>query len=88
MVVIDGNDKNNEEYPGANYADVAQVFMDLDIDITNVLMLDGGGSSNMIVENTSTHALELKTHIFSSGGTSETYGTERKVSSIIAIVKD
>lgn len=88
LVVIDGNDKNNEEYPGANYADVAQVFMDLDIDITNVLMLDGGGSSNMIVENTSTHALELKTHIFSSGGTSETYGTERKVSSIIAIVKD
>ena len=88
LVVIDGNDKNNAEYPGANYADVAQVFMDLDIDITNVLMLDGGGSSNMIVENTTSHALELKTHIYSSGGTSDTYGTERKVSSIIAIVAD
>ncbi len=88
LMVIDGNDKNNVEYPGANYADVAQVFMDLDIDITDVLMLDGGGSSNMIVENTSSHELELKTHIYSSGGTSDTYGTQRKVSSIIAIVKD
>ena len=87
LVVIDGNDKNNAEYPGANYADVAQVFMDLDIDITDVLMLDGGGSSNMIIKNSSGE-LELKTHIYSSGGTADTYGTERKVSSIIAIVEN
>ena len=85
LVVVDGNDKNNAEYPGANYADVAQVFMDLDIDITNVLMLDGGGSSNMIIKN-SDGELELKTHIYSNGGTATTYGTERKVSSIAAIV--
>lgn len=85
LLVIDGNDKNNAEYPGANYADVTQVFMDLDMEITNVLMLDGGGSSNMVIKN-SNNELELKTHIYSSGGTSTTYGTERKVSSIVAIV--
>lgn len=37
----------------ASYADLAQIFMDLDINATDALNLDGGGSSVMVVENES-----------------------------------
>ena len=83
---FDGNDKNNAQYPGANYADMSQVFMDLDMDITNALMLDGGGSSNMLVEENG--VLELKTHIYSNGGTDTAYGTERALADALVIIKD
>ncbi len=86
VVVVDGNDKNNAQYPGANYADMSQVFMDLDMDITNALMLDGGGSSNMLVEENG--VLELKTHIYSNGGTDTAYGTERALADALVIIKD
>ncbi len=33
--------------PNANYAVVTQVFMDMDLDVENVLNLDGGGSTTM-----------------------------------------
>jgi len=33
--------------PGANYAVAVQAFMDLNIDVTTVLNLDGGGSTTL-----------------------------------------
>jgi len=87
IVVIDGNDQNNAKYPGATYADITQVYMDLDMDITHAINLDGGGSTTMVVEGTN-GSLALETHLYSNGGTLTTYGTQRKVADIIAIVAD
>ncbi len=50
MIVSDGTDSNTTKWPGTTSNDMAQLFMDLDMDITHVLWLDGGGSSAIIVE--------------------------------------
>ena len=49
LFTVPGNDEN-ETNPGATLADLAQIFMDLDMDITNAMSLDGGGSTTMVVE--------------------------------------
>lgn len=49
MFTVPGNDQN-EVNPGAALADLAQIFMDLDMDITSAMSLDGGGSTTMVVE--------------------------------------
>ena len=49
MFTVPGNNEN-EVNPGATLADLAQIFMDLDMDITNAMSLDGGGSTTMVVE--------------------------------------
>lgn len=51
MIVSDGTDSNTTKWPGTTSNDMAQLFMDLDMDITHVLWLDGGGSSAIVVEN-------------------------------------
>ena len=63
--------------PSANYAVIAQIFMDLDLDITEVLNLDGGGSTTL--------------HTLSENGTLQRFlcetPLEREVADAIAIVK-
>ena len=53
-------------YPGITHADIAQIFMDLDIDITYALSLGGGSSTAMMVSDTS-EDLCLETPQYSSG---------------------
>ena len=78
MVAVAGNDAD-EENPGATLSDMAQIFMDLDMDITEVLNLDGGGSTTMIVDD-SNNAL---TGIPLYSGTKE-----RSITNIMVIVKN
>ena len=80
----EGRDMFNLQMDAAKIAD--GICMDLDMDITNALMLDGGGSSNMLVEENG--VLELKTHIYSNGGTDTAYGTERALADALVIIKD
>ena len=63
--------------PGANYAVIAQIFMDLDVDIDTVLNLDGGGSTTLhsLDENQKLVRLLCETPV------------EREVADAIAIVK-
>ena len=79
MMVIPGDDADATE-AGATVVDVAQVFMDLDIDVNYMLNLDGGGSTNLIVENTGGSPV-LTTPLYS--GTSQ-----RAIADIMAIVAD
>lgn len=81
IVSISGNDNDLTKHPGATLADVAQVFMDLDVDVTNILNLDGGGSTTMVFENSNNEIVRGSVQ----------YGTtdnkvERPVSDIVAIV--
>lgn len=77
MLTVPGNDKDATN-PGATLADLSQVFMDLDIDITNALSLDGGGSTTMVVEATNGNP-KLESPLYS---TTE----ERALGNILAIV--
>ena len=78
MVAVAGNDKDDEN-PGATLSDVAQIFMDLDIDVTNAINLDGGGSTTMIAENSSGELSGIPLY----SGTKE-----RSITNIMAIVKN
>lgn len=79
MLVVPGNNEKPET-PGATYSDVAQIFMDLDIDITQAINLDGGGSTTMVVEGTSGKPA-LESPLLSGS-------SERKLGNILAIVAD
>ena len=79
MLVVSGNNEKPET-PGATYSDVAQIFMDLDIDITQAINLDGGGSTTMVVEGTSGKPA-LESPLLSGS-------SERKLGNILAIVAD
>lgn len=79
MVVVAGNNEIPET-PGATLSDMAQIFMDLDIDITDALNLDGGGSSTMVVEDEN-GKIQLESPLLSGS-------SERKLGNILAIVAD
>ena len=77
LVVVSGDDTNAQEL-GATYSNMAQIFMDLDIDVTEMLNLDGGGSSTMVVDNAN-GAYKLESALLS--GTSE-----RALGNVLAVV--
>ena len=79
MFTVPGNNEN-EVNPGATLADLAQVFMDLDMDITSAMSLDGGGSTTMVVEAANGKP-KLESPLYS---TTE----ERALGNILAIVAD
>ena len=43
---------------GATYADIAQIYMDLDMEVRNVLNLDGGGSTTVVLRENSTYTVK------------------------------
>lgn len=77
MVVVPGDDTDANEL-GATLSNMAQIFMDLDMDITDMLNLDGGGSSAMLVDDAK-GAVKLETPLLS---TTE----ERALGNVLAIV--
>ena len=77
LVTVPGNNEKPET-PGATYSDIAQIFMDLDMDITDALNLDGGGSTTMVAEDAS-GKMQLTTPLLSTS-------TERALGNILAIV--
>ena len=79
MVVVPGNNEKPET-PGATYSDMAQIFMDLDIDITNAINLDGGGSTTMVAEDENGN-MKLESPLLSGS-------KERALGNILAIVAD
>jgi exopolysaccharide biosynthesis protein len=81
IVSISGNDNDLTKHPGATLADVAQVFMDLDVDVTNILNLDGGGSTTMVFENSNYEIVRGSVQY----GTTDN-SVERPVSDIVAVV--
>ena len=86
ILTVSGNDNHDGTAgtnPGASLADLAQMFMDLDIDITHALNLDGGGSTAMVAEDENGD-LALKTYQYS--GTP--VGEERALIDGMVIVAD
>ena len=77
LVVVPGDNEDASEY-GATYASMSQIFMDLDMDITDMLNLDGGGSSTMIADNEK-GAVKLESPLLSGS-------SERALGNILAIV--
>ena len=77
MFTVPGNDQN-ETNPGATLADLAQIFMDLDMDITSAMSLDGGGSTAMVVEAANGKPV-LESPLYSTT-------VERPLGNILAIV--
>ena len=79
MFTVPGNDES-ETNPGATLADLAQIFMDLDMDITSAMSLDGGGSTTMVVEAANGKP-QLESPLYSTT-------SERALGNILAIVSD
>ena len=77
MFTVPGDDKS-ETNPGATLADLAQIFMDLDMDITSAMSLDGGGSTTMVVEAANGKPV-LESPLYSTT-------SERALGNILAIV--
>ena len=89
IIVADGNDANVTSCPGATSNDMAQIFMDLDMDITHVLWLDGGGSTTVMVENSNGILTQENTVNGNSDSNGDgIYDNQRPLSDIIAIVAD
>lgn len=83
MIVSDGDDTTRNINPGTTHNDMAQLFMDLDMDITHVLWLDGGGSCAMLVKNEE-GSFERENKVNYDGGSRQ----NRPLADIIAIVAD
>ena len=79
MLVVPGNNETTET-PGATYSDMAQIFMDLDIDIIDAINLDGGGSTTMVAEDVNGN-MQLEAPLLSGS-------KERALGNILAIVVD
>lgn len=89
IVAADGNDANVPSYPGATSNDMAQIFMDLDMDITHLLWLDGGGSTTVMVENSNGVLTQENTVNGNADSNGDgIYDNQRPLSDIIAIVAD
>ena len=91
IVAVAGNDNNTAKTPGLSLVDMSQVFMDLDMDITYALNLDGGGSTAMMVDDAN-GILNLETPQYSSGvvdskGNVDTT-VQRKISDAIVLVRN
>lgn len=86
IVVSDGDNKNPTKHPGATSADLAQLFMDLDMDIIAALQLDGGGSTAILVEDANGDLKRENTVNSDSSGVSRL--ENRTIADIIAIVAD
>ena len=92
IIAVAGN--NNDvltKHPGVTLADVAQMFMDLDMDITYALNLDGGGSTAMITQDSEKN-LVLRTPQYSSD-TKDSKGNpvqteQRPVTDALLLVRD
>ena len=48
LVCVDGR---SEQSAGASYADIAQIYAELELDVVTVLCLDGGGSTTFVTKN-------------------------------------
>ena len=79
MLVVPGNNETTET-PGATFSDMAQIFMDLDIDIIDAINLDGGGSTTMVAEDVNGN-MQLEAPLLSGS-------KERALGNILAIVVD
>jgi len=86
IVVSDGDNDNAKVHPGATSADLAQLFMDLDMDIIAALQLDGGGSTAILVEDANGNLKRENTVNDYQNGVSRL--ENRKMADIIAIVED
>ena len=80
MVAVSGRE-GDTTHPGATLADITQVFMDLDMGITDAINIDGGGSTTMLYQSSDGQLL-LRTTQYSNA----TETTQREIADIIAIV--
>ena len=88
IVANDGDNYNHAQYPGVTRVDMSQILMDLDMDITAAIQMDGGGSTAALIEDEN-GVLQRENKINSSKtNNTVSYLEDRLLPDIIAIVAD
>jgi exopolysaccharide biosynthesis protein len=83
IVVVDGRPENgNGTSDGASAFDVVTILWDLELEYTDAYILDGGGSSEMVIENGKYFYTQNSPSDISGGKR----GKSRPVSDIIAVI--
>ena len=72
IVCVDGRSKQSA---GASYADIAQIYAELEMDVVTVLCLDGGGSTTFVTKSGNDFKIE----------NAPSDGKERKVQSVLLV---
>lgn len=84
LLAVAGNNDNKTNHPGVTIAETGQIFMDMDMDITYALGLDGGGSTALAYKNTEGEYIVSPQY----GATANTTVSMRKLADAIMIVAD